>query len=538
MSRSAAAGIVALAAANLVAVALRGGYDARFGPLHLVAHDPFKPAQILAAALLLAAFLRPREARLETKRESGFRAWTPVFGAAALMYVPSIFINFEHQDWTHMHIGAGLTADPAAAVHLFTRGQPDGFYRPLGFLSLWLDYLVFRSSAWGYHLQSIGLHFAVVFLAFFLYRNLGFERQTSLRASALFALAGVTVEPVVWPAARFDLLATAFSLAALVTALGVLRAPAIRAGRVALASALMGLAILSKETAYATPLLLVAMVATGGVWGLPRVNRRRVAIVLLSLWIPVLFGLAVRFAVYGGLGGYRPAAGGHAPQFLLTGKTVSTLVTRVFLIPPLAVNSSIPLDVVGKIALVLFAAAALSLAFAAPNPDRRKLAFIAGLAAISALPALNLVGWIGPSMLHSRYLYFPSVWILLLLAAMLARARWSAAIFAALLAANTAAAAHNMLVYRDAMQTADRIAATIASGVRAGDDDRTVCIVGLPESEEGVLVFGTHVVRRVEAALESRSVAVVRADEPCAPPVLVYKWNPASRTVEPLPTAP
>lgn len=537
MTRILAAGIVALAAANLVVVALRGGYDARFGPLHLVAHDAFKPAQILAAALLLSAFLqrRRRDPSPQTKHEGAFRAWAPVFAAAALLYVPSVFINFEHHDWTHMHVGAGLTADPAAAFHLFTRGQPDGFYRPLGFLSLWLDYLLFRSEAWGYHLQSIALHLLAVFLAFLLYRRLGFEEDACRRACALFAVAGVNVEAVVWPAARFDLLAAAFSLAALVTALGVLRAPAVRARQVALASALMALAILSKEIAYATPLLLLAIIATGGVWGLPQVGRRRLAIVVLSVTIPALIGIAVRFAVYGGLGGYPPAARGHSPQFVLTANTFSTLLTRVFLVPPLAVNSSIPLDAAGKIALVLFAAGALSAALLLRNPDRRKLAFIGGLAAIGALPVVNLVGWIGPSLLHSRYLYFPSVWIMLLLVSIVGRARWSAAVFGAFLAANAAAAGHNLLVYRDAMQSADRIAETVAAGVRARDDVRTVCVVGLPESAEGVLVFGTHVVRRIEQALAPRQVTVVRADKagaPPAPPALVYRWSPSRRTVD------
>ena len=52
---------------------------------------------------------------------------------------------------------------------------PDGFsthYRPLQNVSLGIDYLVWNTNPWGYHLTNVLLHIASGLLLYFLLRNL------------------------------------------------------------------------------------------------------------------------------------------------------------------------------------------------------------------------------------------------------------------------------------------------------------------------------------------------------------------------------
>src|ERR1039458_782882 len=108
--------LVGISALNVIVVALAGGYDRRFGVLHLVAHDAFKPLQYFAASLVFALLLKcatppdPAEAAA-LERDSGGTTWGSWLLAAcvAAVYLPSAFINFSHQDWTQAHIGAGVS---------------------------------------------------------------------------------------------------------------------------------------------------------------------------------------------------------------------------------------------------------------------------------------------------------------------------------------------------------------------------------------------------------------------------------------------
>ena len=94
---------------------------------------------------------------------------------------------------------------------LFSRPQADGFYRPLTFVSLWLDYRLFGTAFTWYHAQSLVLHIVNSLLAARLAGSLGFGRTASLWTGLLYAAAAVNFEPVMWPAARFDLLATSYN---------------------------------------------------------------------------------------------------------------------------------------------------------------------------------------------------------------------------------------------------------------------------------------------------------------------------------------
>ena len=60
------------------------------------------------------------------------------------------------------------------------------WYRPWGFVSLWLDHALFHDHVWAYHLQNLLLHFGNAFLATLLARRLGLTQFAARWAGVLF----------------------------------------------------------------------------------------------------------------------------------------------------------------------------------------------------------------------------------------------------------------------------------------------------------------------------------------------------------------
>jgi hypothetical protein len=207
-------GICWLACVNVAAVAALGSYD--LAGHRLVAHQTFKPLLLLSGALWLALLAgpgSPAPSRTE-QAPSVIAIWAGLVAAVIALYWRSVQINVHDSDWNHRLISASIHSWMGLA-RLFTEPKADGFYRPLGFISLWVDYVIFGSRSWGYHLQSIGLHAANALLVFAVARKLRFPRLGAAGAAFLFACAAVNFEAVLLPAARFDLLATGFSLLSL-----------------------------------------------------------------------------------------------------------------------------------------------------------------------------------------------------------------------------------------------------------------------------------------------------------------------------------
>jgi hypothetical protein len=407
----ATSGAVLLAAANAVLLIFISSYDIRLGPLHLAAHGLFKPLLYLSGAVLLATVVRVAPA---VDRGASPGGWSPspamIAAATALLYLPSLFVNFaEPDDWTHRASTAGLNSVPAA-LHLFVRKQPDGFYRPLTFLSLWIDRLFFGDTRlWGYHLQNIGLQIANALLVVRLAQRLGVESGAARWTGLLFAVAGVNYEPVLWPGARFDLLAALFTLLALLAGIDALLGST-RALWLALGSFAAG--VLAKESAYCFPILVVLLWATRSSWNFPSIPLVRAGRVFAGVAAVTLVLLGIRLAVLHGIGGY-PDASGVPPHFTLQLTTLTSFFTRGLPVPLLGLNTETALGVPARAAVLGFAAWACVQAPSSAGPWRRNAALI--LAALaSALPAANLVNWISPMAHNFRYLYLASIWIFLL----------------------------------------------------------------------------------------------------------------------------
>src|SRR5579863_2435172 len=158
---------VAVAAANVLMVIIYGGtYDFHIGFIHLVSHGLFKPLLILNGAFLVSILAKkPRDVRPEGLGSFDSHGAIAVIAALAILYFGySLSINAASDEWNYRGLSLTLKA-PASLARLFTTSQVGAWYRPLGFLSLWLDSRVFSGHTWGYHLQNILSHVVNALLA-------------------------------------------------------------------------------------------------------------------------------------------------------------------------------------------------------------------------------------------------------------------------------------------------------------------------------------------------------------------------------------
>jgi len=137
------------------------------------------------------------------------------------------------------------------------------FNRPVHLASLMLDAAVWGREPFGYHLTSVLLHavnvvmvWGVIWQAGSLHHRRQAEGLSYFLAAVLFAVHPVVTEAVCEPTFREDLLATAFSLGALLLAMRHDAARGSDRWRAIAVAACCLLAVGSKESGYAAPLLV------------------------------------------------------------------------------------------------------------------------------------------------------------------------------------------------------------------------------------------------------------------------------------------
>jgi protein O-mannosyl-transferase len=184
-----------------------------------------------------------------------------------LFHGPDLANGFVYDDaWTL--VANPIVRDPSNLTRLLgpelaRAGVPDAA-RPVMLASEMVDHALWGAKPWGYHLQNLLWHAAVVLLVFGGLVRLQGSLAVALAPAALVAVHPLNVEVVAAINYREDLLAAAFVLLAL-TALEAARRRQSSGSRfwpaglraAALLSAL--LACLAKESGYLAPLLLVAL---------------------------------------------------------------------------------------------------------------------------------------------------------------------------------------------------------------------------------------------------------------------------------------
>jgi hypothetical protein len=329
----------------------------------------------------------------------------------AAIYATALSFYFVSDDFVHLFTSRRPLAETLWG--LLTQGQDGLFLRPLGFASLFFDYHLWHHWQPAYHLVNLLLHLSGALGIYFLCKNLGLDLETSATATLIFSILPIHPESVVWIAARFDMLATPLTIWALVLYLKFRKTG--RIGFYLGALALFSLALLSKESAYALPLLLIPL----EFFALPE-RRIKPALGFIALTAIVF---CYRWAVLGGIGGYQDSSGQAAALRIGLG-TFEGLFVRAPAQLMLGFNWLQPQAAVPIILASLTAALLLMLALGVKpktsnQGGQRMVWFSLSWIALASIP-VHFMLLVNSGLTNSRVLYLSSVGAAILIALLLA----------------------------------------------------------------------------------------------------------------------
>ena len=383
---------------------------------------------------------------------------------------------------------------------LFATTGGDGFFRPIGYVSLALTSMWAGVNPVAWHASALALHVANVILVFMLASRLCASWLAVFFAAALFAVHGTRPEAAVWIAGRFDLVTTFFVLAGILLFLRSYHQAA-SIGYVYTMGSLvcMVLAILSKESAYIFPLLLVLLLIAR------REQSCRIR-VLIPFFVTAAALFVYRWRLFGGIGGYRDAHTGKAQTLAFGLATIKALGLRIWTVLYFPINWSTE-PAAWLVAITLLYIGAL-IWLAANRRYRTEMIFPVGLILASAIPPLHLLG-IGAGLGNSRLLYFPSVGFCLMLAVVIdrleGRVRWI--IPGVILAFHFGALQHNLNQWEYVSRKARAASAVAVDCI--GPSAEKISVFGVPGTLRGVPFFANVLPENLEL---QRSNAAERLD--------------------------
>lgn len=475
-SNRAATGITVLVVMLAILLSLRaaiGPFNTPFGRIH----SPIGLATVAGYGLAAVIALR-----LLPKRRAAEQAeptWPLIGlvllagGALACLFLPALGDAHLSDDYILLL----RAATEGSSVHqVWGAGGGDGSFRPVGaYYFHWLSAIAeFRPECW--RMASLILHTLNAGLLFALCRKLwpGIPSLAFVSCS-LFLIHGTRPEVVYWTAGSFDLIAGFFALLAIYWWVQSTAWPPIYGWLGS--GVLLSLAILGKESAYATPFLGLALFLAAE----KRWDKRIWSFAMLTLGVAGAFAIH-RLLLFGGPGGYVDADSGR-PQILSLNplSTMKALVSRVWEVLYLPLNweagDSWPVGA----AMVVYVAV---LAFAGGRDARlskSRFLFLALGVAISALPAIHLA-LVGENLLGSRVMYFPSILFSVLLASCLpAKGTCAKLCLVAVLGGQAIFLWHNLGAWRSASALADSIC---QEGTRGQGEIREI-----PAEVRGAFVF-------------------------------------------------
>jgi hypothetical protein len=343
------------------------------------------------------------------RRTSPFRAWywalVPFLAIAA--YVTVLRIGFLADDL--LLLIEGRSGNRLA--HLLP--SPDWFlYRPVGQLFIWdLGWTLWGYNPLPFHLQGLLLHAGVALVLGLWVSEVSSRRWMGLLVGALFAVYPLNSEAVGWLAAQWDALAALFGLLSLwLFTRWWLRREGAGRPLYFLSLLFLALGVYTKESLLTfLPLFVLSAWAAS-----PMRERRewlRLGYVLLPFAAVTASNLALRFAAWGGVGGYQSAPTNYQ-DFIWTG-----LVNHGSIL--LAPVSSVLLgNATAQIARTLiFVLLLLGLVWYG-REQRRLLTVAVAWINLALIPALNLPVN-GMDLGNNRLLYLASAGYCLLLGALL-----------------------------------------------------------------------------------------------------------------------
>ena len=210
-----------------------------------------------------------------------------IAGVSIAVYLGALSCGFAGDDFMILH--RLREAGGLAGAARFFRGEFFEYYRPLPFVLHALDWTLAGARASQFHLTNLLLHALNAVLVVLIGRELSPRTAAGPIAGLLFALHASNHEAVVWISARFDVLATLFSLAAI---WWTVRAPDRSTW---LAPLLFLCATLSKESTVALP------IAAAAFWIFIRRSTTAEATWRVAPWLAALVGYSVLRRMAGGV---------------------------------------------------------------------------------------------------------------------------------------------------------------------------------------------------------------------------------------------
>lgn len=411
--------------------------------LGIPVHVPLNPEGAFGFVIsLLLATSGPSQARASAR---GFLA--PLLSAllALAALYPALHVGFLSDDFILIQQARHFTPS------IFSTPGGDGFFRPLGYLSLDLTALRATADPRLWHLAALVLHAANAALVAAFAARLNASTWIACLAGSLFALHGTHLEAAVWIAGRFDLLAVLFTLATLL--FFTRNTPA------ALACTLA--ALWSKESAYVLPALLTLLA-----W-----HERKPLRATLPYWALTAVAFLYRAILLGGIGGYTNPSGESAFFSLKVATTAKVVFVRLWTSLYFPLNWSQDPSLLAAFLATAYIATLLWMSLRSHRHPSFRMA-LAGLA-ISILPPLHLLGG-AADLSGGRLLYLPSIFFCLLLAFAASGLEWRRAIAVSvvLLTFHLAALRHDLPFWQ-----------------RAADQVRSMCeqrATNPPQSIDGV----------------------------------------------------
>ena len=356
--------------------------------------------------LLVAAGGVPRGAAPDWSRRATWFAIAAVVGVIAVVFQRVLGLYFLADDFFLIN-SASTFGTNTTLRHIFSHGGVNGFFRPLGDVLYAVEFSWARFDPRVWHASAVFLHACNSVMVLLLARRMGTSSLAGAFGAILFAIHGTRPESVAWIASRFDLLATFFVLLSfLLFADSCTRSGSWRMVLVGLALTAMVAALLSKESAYIFPLLLMLYLYPRR--DLPGHAMRSV----MPFAVLTMAVFTYRWNVLEGIRGAAEGAGAArmVPLSLVSSVHAAGLRLWSALYFPMNWSSepSRPLTIFAAAAVVsLLCLAARS----RPLPLWSELGFIL----VSVLPPLYLLG-IGADLINSRILYLPSIGFAMLLA--------------------------------------------------------------------------------------------------------------------------
>ena len=178
--------------------------------------------------------------------------------------VIALFWQVQHYDFIfyddnlyvteNSHVQKGL--NPENLAWAFT-ATDEGFWHPLTWLSLMLDYQIYRLNAGGYHWTNVLLHLVNTVLLFLVFSRMTHAPWKSALIAALFAVHPLHVESVAWVSQRKDVLSAVFWFLTMLAYVRYAEKP----GRVryCMVVVLYVLGLMSKPMVVTLPVILLLM---------------------------------------------------------------------------------------------------------------------------------------------------------------------------------------------------------------------------------------------------------------------------------------